>query len=359
MRFSRLIYMTVKQYLLSPAFLLLLILLPCVCLFAGLPQKEHDDRIRIGYCFCDTGLQDPLADSELSEDLQWLADALQNTNSLFSFYRSPSPDDLRADVAGGSAECGYLIPADLFEKLRKDKKKELIALLTSPHTTMSAVVNERFYAILYPRLSCRKFTEYLISDSAVSRYYPGMFSETDAENLYRKYLTNGSTFSFEYKNSVSAFHYGTRTVLSSPLRGLFAVFILLAGFTGTLSYYQAAEHPLYANWRVRVVRILVPLFFAMLSSWGCLFLLPDIPGLTHTLPGFFLEGLRLLLYTAACLLFLLLLSTLVKSRGLMYAVFPLYLMGCLIFSPIFIDAGRYLPFLRTVARIFLPTWYLL
>ncbi|MBO6208301.1 MAG: hypothetical protein J6O73_15355 [Lachnospiraceae bacterium] len=355
----RLFWITVKQYLCSPFLLLLLIAAPCLCLLAAQKQTQvTDDRIRIGYCIVAPEDTD-IAENTDDEDIVWLAEQLDCGESLFAFYPSESPEVLRAEVAKGNAECGYLIRSDLFAQLRAGEKKDLITVLTSPHTTMSAIINESLYATIFQRLSGQVFFRYLSEDSVIAGYYPEAYSAEDVDALYQDYLTNGSTFSFTYDNNANEYHYGTTTVLTSPLRGLFAILILLSGFIGALSYYQAAEHPVFARWSVRIVRITVPMLFAGVFALICLFGLPNVPGITHSFGGFITECGKLLLYTLCCLAFLLLLTTLIPYRGILYALFPLYVMGCLIFSPVFLDATQFLPSLKTVSYFFLPTWYLL
>ena len=355
----RLFWITVKQYLCSPFLLLLLIAAPCLCLLAGQKQaQDADDRIRIGYCIVSPEDTDT-AESAKDEDIVWLEEHLENGDSLFAFYPSESPETLRADVARGSTECGYLIRSDLFVRLRAGEKKELVTLLSSPHTTMSAIINESLYAVIFQRLSGQVFFQYLSEDSVIADHYPEAYTAEDVDALYQDYLTNGSTFSFTYDNQANEYHYGTTTVLTSPLRGLFAILILLCGFVGALSYYQAAEHPVFARWSVRIVRITVPMLFAGVSALICLFGIPAVPGITHSLGGFVTECGKLILYTLCCLAFLLILTTLIPYRGVLYALFPLYVMGCLIFSPVFLDATQFLPSLKTLSYFFLPTWYLL
>ena len=73
----------------------------------------------------------------------------------------------------------------------------------------------------------------------------------------------------------------------------------------------------------------------------------------------FPEILRLFLYLLLCLIFLMLMTQLLRNAVLMYAVLPLYVLCCLVFSPIFIDAGSFIPLLKSLSWFFLPSWYLL
>ena len=54
-----------------------------------------------------------------------------------------------------------------------------------------------------------------------------------------------------------------------------------------------------------------------------------------------------------------LMTQLLRNAVLMYAFLPLYVLCCLVFSPIFIDAGSFIPLLKNLSWFFLPSWYLL
>ncbi len=351
MKFSRLLYFTIKSYLKKPFFVLALFLLPLAGLIlnAALSGKESE-QIKVALLIDD--------DIDSNEDIEWLIDSLTSSGKSFSFYIAKTEEQLCDDVLTGEAECGYIIPADLFDLLKENDADGAITVVTSSKSTLVSVIDETVYSTIFQRLSRTLMLNYLTKYSAVKDSYGKLFEKSDVYTLHEKYMRSAATFCVNYENKPESYIADKTSILLSPLKGLFAVLILCCGFVGALSYYRAAKHPVFALFRVRLVQILIPMLFSGLVVLLSLYLFPELPDIEHSIPGFFAEAGALLLFILLCLVFLLLLTTLIRSERLFYAVFPLYLLGCLIFSPIFIDIGQYIPLFRIVSHLFLPTWYL-
>ncbi|MBP5606893.1 MAG: hypothetical protein J6X66_01315, partial [Lachnospiraceae bacterium] len=254
----------------------------------------------------------------------------------------------------GDLECAYVIPEDLFDRMRTGDKKNLIPVLTSPKSSMSALVNETVYAAIFDCLSGPVFLDYLKDKSALADMIPDLISEEEVLKEQASHQQDGSTFSFQYENTPRAHAVSRNAVLLSPLKGLLAVLILLAGFTGALTYYNAAEHPIYAKFSVRVVMILAPMILCSFLAYLCIVF---IPGLSSG--NLLAEFCRLLVYQLICLIFLMLITTIIKGRSVIYAFLPVYLLSCLIFSPVFIDLGQFMPMMRSLKWFFVSSFYLL
>jgi len=351
MKLSRLFFFTAKNYLKKTFFVIALLLLPLlgILLSSRLSGKEAE-KIRVALFVT--------ASDSKSEDASWLIDTLLNNEYSFEFYESESEEGLLNDVLTGDAECGYLIPDDIYELLKDNESDGSVTVVTGSKSTMVAVVNETVYSALFERLSRTMLLNYLTKYSVVKEDYQELFTREDVYALHNKYMNNAATFHVNYENKPEEFLADKTSILLSPLRGLFAVLVLCSGFIGALSYYRAAKHPVFALFRVRLVQILIPMLFSGIVVLASLFLFPDLPDVDHSFSGLIAEAASLLLYILISLIFLLLLTTLIRSERLFYAVFPLYLLGCLIFSPIFIDIGQYVPLFRIVSRLFLPAWYL-
>ncbi|MBR5420186.1 MAG: hypothetical protein IK115_03450 [Lachnospiraceae bacterium] len=367
----RLLFFRTRMLLCHPAFLFLLLLIPVVALINGAagPVEEKDDTIAAAFCICSPDLSESRyfeddeegepPSREYREDMEKLRDALCNSDSVFRFIPYDSLAEARALVAAEEIECAYLIPEDLFEQLLDGKKKNLIQVLSSPKSTMIPVISEEVYALIFRQLTPSLLNDYLKEESAIAELIPEVITEEEISSLHDTNLHNGSTFAIEFDNAPEDYVIRKQSVLLSPLKGLFALLILLAGFTGALTYYRAAEHPIYAKLSVRIVMILSPMLLAALPVLLCMIVLPGIPGVEHSIPGLALELLRIVLYQLLCLVFLLLLTALIRSRSLIYAFLPVYLLSCLIFSPIFVNAGQFIPFLGKLSWFFLPTYFLL
>ncbi len=354
----RLLFFRLRSLILTPAFLVLLVALPVLALLIPAVVSYDtgvDDTVAAGYIITDTD-DEPLEPDEYKEDIQALTAILDHgdPDSLFSFKGFDDMNEVRAGVASGDLECAYVIPEDLFERMRAGDKKNLIPVLTSPKSSMNALVNETVYAAIFDCLSGPIFLDYLKDRSALADMIPDLISEEEILEEQASHQQDGSTFSFQYENTPRAHAVSRNAVLLSPLKGLLAVLILLSGFTGALTYYNAAEHPIYAKFSVRVVMILAPMILCSLLAYLCIIF---IPGLSS---GNLLSELcRLLIYQLICLIFLMLITTIIKGRSVIYAFMPVYLLSCLIFSPVFIDLGQFMPLMRSLKWVFVSSFYLM
>ncbi len=354
----RLLLLRIKSLILTPAFLVLLAVLPVAAVLIPAVVSYDtgvDDTVAAGYIVVDED-GEPLSYDDYEDDTAGLTDILDHgdPDSLFSFKGFEDMNELRAGVVSGDLECGYVIPNDLIKRMCDDEKKRLIPVLTSPKSSLVSLVNETVYAAIFERLSAQVFLDYLKEDSALSDLIPDLITEKEILSTQETHQSDGSTFSFLYENTPKSHAVSRNAVLLSPLKGLLALVILLAGFTGALTYYNAAEHPIYARFTVRIVMILAPMLLCSLLTFICILI---IPGLMEG--NIFTEFGKLILYQLICLVFLLLITTIIRGRSVIYAFMPVYLLSCLIFSPVFIDLGQFMPMMRTLKWLFMSTYYLL
>lgn len=354
----RLLLYRLRSLILTPAFLVLLLALPVAAVLIPAVVSYDtgvDDTVAAGYIIVDDE-EEAVPISDLKDDIEQLTAILDHgdPDSLFSFKGFEDMNELRAGVVSGDLECAYIIPEDLFDRLRAGDKKNLIPILTSPKSSMTALVSETVYAAIFECVSGPVFLDYLKEESAIADAIPSLISEEEVLNEQAAHQQDGSTFSFLYENTPKAHAVSRNAVLLSPLKGLLAVIILLAGFTGALTYYNAAENPLYARLSVRVVMITAPMLLCSLLALLCILF---IPGLMEG--NIFIESGRLILYQIICLAFLLLITTLIRGRSVIYAFMPVYLLSCLIFSPVFIDLGQFIPMMRTLKWVFMSSFYLM
>ena len=75
------------------------------------------------------------------------------------------------------------------------------------------------------------------------------------------------------------------------------------------------------------------------------------------IPGIF-QITELILYTAAAGVYAWILKLLVRRSSVLLCLIPFFLMGSLIFTPVFVDIGRFVPSIRWIGRLFLPYYFL-
>lgn len=340
MRFSLYMLLNFKRCIKRPAVLALLLLFP---VFALMYRQLGSDREQ-GLCvYVYAEKEDPFCTG--------LAQKLTKREGVVTFVQADSEEALYHAVMTGNAECGYVFHAGLVDALNTGKKQDLIDLVISAETTLSDVTNEVVYAELFEEYSLAILTDYLLTDSVLDNP-----STSEIEALYRENMVNGSTFAFDYTGSYSSYH-GIRSGLSSQvLKGLCSILILLGGFLGLLNYSGNAEAQVYCAVTKTGRKFLL---FAELFPPVLLMTLAAVLSLLFAgvpVGGYAL--LRLIGYALLVILFCSLLYVVLRKKTVILFLLPFYLLGCLIFTPVFIDIATFIPALRPVCFFFLPYYYL-
>lgn len=339
----RLITLTIKQTIKKPAIIGLLLIIPLIAVVIKLIMPTASDELRI------TALYYLDADNDETENLY---DALEDYDGLFVFEPADSKQQLINAVEKGQAECGYIIDSEIYEKMAKHKYRDSIQVVVNDNTTLMPVINETLYSIIFPTATKADVTEYLENDSLVSPYYKDIFSDDTIDELFDTYFTNGSTFHFEYNGEPDDYTFTNESILLSPLRGILALLILIAGFSGGLAFYKEAENPVFALKRVRLAFIVVPIILLSISA-----IISLIIGGIFT--SILTELSALLLYDLLCTVICFIMSLVIKKGSLYAGILPVIILGCLVFTPIIIDLEGLIPILDNLSYIWPTKYYLM
>lgn len=358
MKFPRLFYMLFKQYIQKPECLLLLLSLPVLTILFSHVAKTEEQPIQ-AVCYIPSvtreDLDDIAADSDTtlqaSTALESLAHKLSTYDGLYTFRLCASEQEVYDAVAANRAECGYIFSETLYEELLSGNLKGLVTTVASPSTTMLPVINETVYSLVFEDLALLSLERYLEEDSVVSAEYDILYDNAEIEELYQKYMLGDSTFHFEYDGSPKDYRLTTTTVLLSPIRGLLSVLLLLSALTGAISYYRLAENPIFDTWKVRIGCISIPVLCTIPVMLLCIY----FAGLGA---GIGKEICFLVLYATVCVLTTIFLTILIKKRVIFTSLLPLYILACLVFTPVFIDISVFLPAMKPLSYLFLPYYYL-
>ncbi|MDE6686269.1 MAG: hypothetical protein K2K17_03010, partial [Lachnospiraceae bacterium] len=210
---------------------------------------------------------------------------------------------------------------------------------------------ETVYSFVFEDLALLSLEQYLADDSAVSTEYDVLYDDAMIEELYQKYMLGDSTFHFEYEGSPEDYRLTATTVLLSPIRGLLSVLMLLSALTGAISYYRLVENPVFDTRKVRVGCIVIPVLCTIPVMLLCIYFAGLGAGLGK-------EICLLILYAAACVIKTLILTLIIKKRVIFTSLLPLFILACLVFTPVFIDISVFLPALKPLSYLFLPYYYL-
>ncbi len=349
MNMYRFFMMQMKLIFKDPLKLLILLAIPVTAvLLSRFSDEEEAAVMRAAYYIEGDG-----------QELSVIRELLDKEEGMFCFTETRDEEELLKMVAAEKAECGFVIPASFFEDMRKGKTKGIIDVISSPATTLSGTAAESLYARLYPEVAKRRMGDYLTAESDIADCAPGIFDEEDVYEIYERIFAGGSTFSFDYSGGKEHAAPSKKGMALAPLKGLLAVFILLSGMTGLMSFVRYSANPVYDRKGVRVVLCLAPMLPALIMSMLAYIFIADIPGVDRSGAGLLAEFGKLVIYVFLCLILLFVLGSFSWSRKLLPALIPVYILCSLVFSPVFIDAGSISPLLYKISFLFAPTWYLL
>ena len=401
MRFSRLLFMSVKRTLMSPILVLLLFSFPIITLIAGIYSRISDGsssekKIPVAYFIYDCAEDSDNKSSTKKTEARFTPLGGPDPNSMYSFRECDSEDMLRDEVLSGKAECGYLIPSDIFDTLASGDTKMKVQVYISPASTQAYIVNETVYAEIFRDLAPLLLRNYIFEYSAIKdkaamleghELNGKIFSEETIYELYDEFMTNGSTFSVvtdtadnksyaddrDATDDPSAENENSSNVSAASLRGLLSVLIMLCGFCGALKYFNLADNPVLSSFKVRICTILSPVLLSAAVSELCLILSSlfgnkNAYALSSGNPlqklsficgnRIISESLGLILFMSLCVILLLVLSYLIPERSIFCAFMPVYLLSALVFTPVFIDIPSLMPVFRFVKFLFPSVWYI-
>lgn len=318
------------------------------------------------------------------------AEKLLADGGSFSFYLSGSEEALREDVAARRAECGYIFPENLRERLESGDYKRSIVLVTAPSTVADKLSSEVVFSGLFSVWGRELLKSFSASweplrGAASGRAGAGKGEENarkamgmegtqsrgaldstkgaeiweELEPLYDKYLENGSTFAFRYETSGGGTFGGPSVKTSLPARGIVSVFVFVMALTAGVTACEDERRGLFsllsgARREAAVAACLAaPVLLSCASGFLGLLAAGEIGR-----AGWGREAALLLAYGAACTLFSWALCRLLRNSLLMACLIPFFIIGSLILCPVFVDLSSFIPAAGTAGRLFLPYYYL-
>lgn len=347
-------FLSCKRYLKRLSFLVILLLFPLGAMAFQKAEQSKGQEIRIAV-FAENPQENVLG-SRLARDLTEYA----GSEGMFRFYLCGSLEQVKSDVAARRAECGYVIYDDLEEKLDAKKFKRCIGVVTAPSTVAAQLSTETVFSVLMEHYDRMLLTEYVEEDQ--------LFAPLDAQDqragaaeeagkLYDEYQNNGSTFSFDYKVMAASGKEQPHKSSLLPVRGLMAVYVFITGLYGAVTLCQDEKRGLFLPLShklalpCRGASLAAPVALSMACGLLALWL-------SGTMGNPVRETLLLLGYGAAVTAFAGLLKWIFRSEAVLCCLIPFFIIGSLVFCPVFLDTSRLLPEIGKLGRLFLPYYYL-
>lgn len=351
-----------KRYLKRPSFVLILLLFPVSAWLFGLMEQDGDQKIAVAVC----------AEGDQTGELgERLLDALEAKGSLedgmFRFY--PVQDDLavQEEVASRRAECGYVIGENFEEKLSQKQYRRTITVYSAPSTVTATLSTEVVFSVLMELYDRTLLQDYVRSDElfdSLGEPDGEARSELSAQagSLYDKWLTNDSTFRFEYESVArSAGEGNTGGETSStrfPVRGILAIYVFMTGLFAAVTVLWDEKKGLFlplsyaSRTPCRLACLAAPVLLAALSGLAAV-------GAAGIGTGWGRESFILLVFASAVVLFSWILAKLCPNPNVLCCLIPFFLVSCLVFCPVFLDVGRYVKGISWVGKCLLPYYYMI
>ncbi len=337
-----------KRQLKNPLLTALLVLVP---LFAFIMNKIPSDNDSVDY---EAGIYVDGQD-ELSLHL---ADELISKEGSITFTMYDDLDSLNRAVKNSSIICGYVLPDDLTQRTCDADCNDSILVIRQPAQTIQPAINELVYAELIKLQGVYIITDYVNQT--------GLFASTDSSVIdqlldnYDYYTGSSETFHIDFKTYSSqgiADNNTPDSAVAFPVRGITSILIFLSALFGSVLWRRDNEQHIFdtLDKKYRIIsRLLYTLIPSILFSISAAITL--IWSGTYTL--WYLEAAGLLVLTAASLVFCTVLTSITRNSRVLTACIPALLLGCLIFCPVFINVGQYMPAAKFIEKIFVPYYYL-
>ncbi|MBQ3083923.1 MAG: ABC transporter permease [Clostridia bacterium] len=324
-------YFALKKRLLKKlGFGLLLLCIPVLTLFFTLSAENEESgflRIALGA----ESPNDPLA--------QQMMERLKAESKVLLFTIHPDAESAKEQVYTGKADAAWIFAEDLKETLvefAQSGRGTPVTAYESGDRLVLTLAHEKIYGVLLHEITYAMYTDY------VSDEFSASYTEEELQEIYEQTAIDGELIRFEFADTdrtVEELNY-----LTSPLRGLLAVVMVLCGMASTMYFLTDEQNGTFA-W------LSAPKRFWVL--WGENLAAISLAGavttvalqLSGTEGGLGEELLLMLVYVFAAAGFCTVLGSLVKNLKLFAVLFPIVTVTTCLFAPIFSN-GKDLPMLR-------------
>ena len=351
-----------KRYVKKFSFLLILLILPIAV--RGIKTAEESGPTEVRIAVFAEGMEDTVPEvMPLEQKLarRLAAGAPGDNEEMIKFYLCGSEQQVKDEVASKRAECGYVIDRNLQDKLEKKNFKRSIRVYSAPSTVTAGLSSEVVFAALMELYDKTLFIEYAGNSEIFDEAAPVGSPEREAiaehaGELYDTWLRNGSTFRF-VSGTAGMERPGEDADSVFPVRGIAAVYIFVIGLYAAAMNLADEKKGLFLavpyNTRTacRISSMAAPVFLAAVSGLAAIWS-------GGAMTGGIKELAVMAFYVMVVSAFSWLLRILVKSTEVICCLIPFFLIGSLLFCPVILDAGRYLPAVKYVQKFFLPWYYL-
>ncbi len=216
-----------RRLLRQPAYIGLLLLIPVAGGAVGLLERSAGGGAVVAVC---------------AEQGSWSSDIVaslqeQAADSVLCFTFCEDREQAKELVLLEEADCGFVIPADIEERVLQGEYEQCIAVYETAASSITGMAKERIAGVLFRLYSEYRYAAYMEQTAPEAVGY--------AMEAYAEHLSDESTFDFRYfyhdpdSQNIADTGDGNDTIVKAavfPVKGVFAVLIFVAGMCGMLEY---------------------------------------------------------------------------------------------------------------------------
>lgn len=221
-----------KRLLKKPEFIAILLLIPLLTAALFWVSKKEQSGVLTVALGCEDR-NDPIASAVTEE--------LLTKKSMIRFIECTAPADAAFLVADGTADAAWIFPANMQDRIDRFcnyylGKSAFVTVIQRESNVLLQLSHEKLAAVLFPYLSRSTYRDFVrdnltvldeLSDAQLLEFYDAISPE------------GADMFQFMHKDAANIEADAESTgYLLAPLRGLFAILILLAGIAVSLFYMQ-------------------------------------------------------------------------------------------------------------------------
>ena len=364
-------FFIIKQYIIwlrllakrlwrQPVYIGLLVLIPVLGYAVSAMEQGERGGAAVSVCVEEGAWSSQIADGLRRED----------ADSVLKFVLCDDPETVEYSVVSGTADCGFVIPADIEERVTDSDWRKCITVYETAQSSTTGMAKERISGVIF-----RLYSEQCYED------YMGQISEDIvgfAVDAYEVHLADNSTFGFRYMNDNQYSQYSddksdTYDTAVFPIKGVFAVVIFISGMCGMLEYDKDRQEKRFVriapNWLTYEVDVWMPTVFVSAAVLVCLWISDSVRAsggsfsiaalLSAWNVGIWVSQIgEMIVYQCIILLYCSILSIILKRQETIAAAIPILSLGSLVCAPVFVNLAAYLPVFAVLEKLFPVTYYL-
>ena len=325
-----------KRLYKKPSFLALLVMIPICVAAVGVAAGQDSGFVHIVLA------QQQAEDGTGAKAIQ----SLLEEKGMILYTKADSPETAVEAVETGQADEAWIFPADIMEQMQTGREY-VVQVITREERIATKLAREKIPAVLYEYSAKVYYLNYVrteltqlddLSEAALLDYYEKVSVSEDL---------------FVYGNPADVQGGGNTTnYLTSPIRGLLGVLLVLCGMAATLYYMQDETRGMFSYVK-ESLRGLVALCCVLTAATNVSVVVLLALKVTDLAGSLLWEIPALLLYGVCCGSFCLLLRQLIPGIRGYCAVFPLVTVALIGLCPVFFDMRK----LALLQHLLPPTYY--